>query len=122
MSRSSSHPVPAPPGAAGDLLRLLETEQALARGLESARRECTAIVARARDAMVRAEQQLEAELERERGVRSRELEQETVARIAAVEAAARARAARFSSATDRDVETLAAAVLRWLGEPDGEAG
>ncbi len=122
MPRSSSHPVPAPLGSAGDLVRLLETEQMLATRLEATRSECSAIVARARETAALAEQHLDADVARERDTRARELAQETAARIATVEASARDRAALFTAASAQDVDRLAEAVLGWLAEPDGGPG
>lgn len=121
MSRSQRAPVPAPPGSAGDLVRLIETEQALAARLEVNTRECAEIVAAARDEALAAERELEARVAREVQAAGARIAAETAARIATMEAAARDRARRYTAVSDPSVATLADGLLRWLTAPPGAA-
>ncbi len=119
MSRSPRAPVPAPPGSPGDLVRLIEMEQALAARLEATTRECTGIVAAAREEATAAERELEARIALEVHAAADRIAAETAVRIAAMEAAARERAERYTAVSDASVATLADGLLRWLTAPPG---
>ncbi len=121
MSRIPHPPVPAPPGSAGDLVRLIEMEQALATRLEATTFECTGIVAAAREEAIAAERELEARVVREVHAATDRIAAETAARIAAMEAAARDRATRYTAVSDATAATLADGLLRWLTAPPGSA-
>lgn len=121
MSRIPHAPVPAPPGSTGDLVRLIEMEQALATRLEATTRECTGIVAAAREEATAAERELEARVAREVHAAADRIAAETAARIAAMETAARARAERYTAVPEATVATLADGLLRWLTAAPGSA-
>lgn len=109
MARGSGAPVGA---SAGDLARLVSTEQALERRMGAARTEAAALVADARARVAQVEAALEADLAAARARFATEVTEECGRRSAELMAQARSQAARYDEVDARGVDRLADLVLR----------
>lgn len=105
----TAHPA-APPAAATDLARLIETERRLEERLARAREEASRAVATARAAAAEAERALEREIEADAVRLTEQLEGEHRAAVAAIEVEARRAVATYDGVTDEAAAGLARAV------------
>ena len=113
-------PAPDPPG--GDLLRLVEAEDEIARSLDRARDEAAALESEARQVIARAEAPWAARLEAEIDARRRELQEASRLRLREIEARTEQQVARFDAIVGERVEALAAGIVeRLLEELEREA-
>jgi hypothetical protein len=106
----------------GDLHRLVEIEDEIARDLDLARAEAEAIEEVARRAIAQAEGPWTAQLDAEIESRRREDSEKSLRAMRDIEERARLHAARFDAVDGEQAETLAALVIeRLLEDLDREA-